>query len=523
MKKIFLLLAIVLFTFVFALPSFAAPQLRYSHAGSFENWTEEAYYSSPAVIDLDGDGSMEIVFSNYSITVLDAATGAVKWKVNSGYDRNTPVHEFGLSNGHTWSDVEIHDINCDGKYEIITGHGHGVISVLDSNGYFLPGWPQRPLDASVRCVEVADLDGNGTKEIIAGYGVESNTSVYVFNSDGTLRSGWPQTRGNNGITSWTAGLYMDNITTGDLDGDGKPEIVVPSDLSFISVFEEDGSAVMANREVYGDNAWGHIAFFEDYSAEIRNENKGWGFDVDGTELREELYKAEFGHSKAHICDVDGNGSKEVVVSVLMCNRKYAPTYPPTEYMSVAILNADRTRYSNDYLGYNWESIPTDLGSPLVQNSESVTSNMYQSNEICDIDGDGKVEILFNSYNGKVHCFGLDKREPYAWPYSLTKRSDPEFEYASPVVCYDFNRDGKKEIVFTSYYDSTTNYGIKNGSLYILSHEGRPLSVTTLPGSKEAGRYSNGAMAAPVVCDIDGDGTAEIIVNTIYGAICVYDV
>ena len=126
-------------------------------------------------------------------------------------------------------------------------------------------------------------------------------------------------------------------------------------------------------------------------------------------MRENLYKGEFGHAKAKVYDVDGNGTKEVIVTTIMCNRKYAPVYPPTEYMTVAILNADRTRYRNDELGYNWEVIPMDLGKPLYQNDGSVASGVFQSPTISDIDGDGKVEILFNSYNGKVHCFGLDKK------------------------------------------------------------------------------------------------------------------
>lgn len=498
------------------------PTLKYTNAGTFPLWTEESYYSSPAVEDIDGDGRKEIIFSNYTITVLDAATGETKWKVNSGKDRNTPVSEFGVSNGHTWSDIEVHDINGDGKKEIITGHGHGVISVLDCNGYFLSGWPQTPRDASVRSVEVSDLDNDGKKEIIVGLGVTDNTSVYVYNYDGTLRPGWPQTQGENGKSSWTYGIFMDGIATADLNNDGKKEIIVPSDLSFISVFEPDGTSYQANQAVFGQKNWGQISLYEDYSSEIRNDNKGWGYEVDGTELREELYKGEFGHAKAKVCDVDNNGTQEIVVSTIMCNRKYAPVYPPTEYMTIAILNADRTRYSNDALGYNWEVIPTDLGKPLYQNYDSVASGVFQSPTICDIDGDGKNEILFNSYNGKVHCFGLDKKEPYAWPFSLTKRSNPKFEYASPVVCQDINFDGKKEIIFTSFYDDTQGYGNIRGNLYILNYEGKTIYKSELPDSKEPGMHPNGSKAAPVVQDIDGDGAYEIIINTLHSGICVYD-
>lgn len=44
----------------------------------------------------------------------------------------------------------------------------------------------------------------------------------------------------------------------------------------------------------------------------------------------------------------------------------------------------------------------------------------------------------------------------------------------------------------------------------------------LPDTKEPGMYPNGAMAAPVVDDIDGDGAYEIVINTLHSAICVYD-
>lgn len=521
LKKIFFAAAmsfLILFSQAFAIE----PALKYKNGGTYELWTEESYYSSPVVVDLDGDGIMEIVFSNYAITVLDAASGNLKWRVNSGKDRNSPVVEVGGNNGHTWSTPVVDDINNDGLKEIITGHGHGVVSVLDQNGYFLNGWPQIPCDASVRSIEVYDLDGNGTKEIVVGMGVAGATSVYVYNFDGTLRDGWPQMTTDNGKTSWTYGVFMDTIATADLNNDGVVEIIVPSDLSYVSVFEPDGTVFYANSSVFGNKAWGQISLFEDYAAEIRNDNMGWGLPIDGTEMREELYKGEFGHSKAKVYDVDGNGSKEVVVTTVMCNRKYAPVYPPTEYMTVAVLNADRTRYRNDAFGYNWEVLPMDLGKPLRQDDVMITSGVFPSPTISDLDGDGMVEILFNSYNGKMHCISLNKKEPYAWPYSLTKRSSPRYEYASPAVCADIDFDGKKEVIFTSFFDEKMGYGNIKGYLYVLNYEGKLISKVELPDTKEAGMYPNGAMSEPVVCEIDGDGRYEVVINTLHGGICVYD-
>lgn len=73
MKKIISLVLAFSFLFLSSPVSYAYdinPTLKYQNAGSYEHWTEESYYSSPAVEDIDGDGKKEIIFSNYSITVL---------------------------------------------------------------------------------------------------------------------------------------------------------------------------------------------------------------------------------------------------------------------------------------------------------------------------------------------------------------------------------------------------------------------------------------------------------------------
>ena len=523
MKKLFCLaLALLL-----AAPTVSAmtPILKYQNAGTLALWTEECYYNAPVIDDIDRDGQKEIVFSNYSITVLNAHDGSVKWKVNSGYDRNTPFAEFGLSVGHTWCDAVVTDLEGDGQKEILTLHGNGTVSVLTPNGYFKPGWPQTPLYGAGRSLKTADLDRDGVQEILVGYGVGNCDSVYVLNANGTVRPGWPQlAQAQEGKIGFSYGVFMNNLSATDLDGDGDLEVIAPTDLSFISAYHDDGTPVSASSSVFGNRYWGQVALYEDYHAEIRGDNGGWGQPINGTEKREELYKGEFGHGISTLSDLDGDGVNEIIVSTIMCNRKYAPVYPPSEYMTIAVLNADRTRFKSEALDADWTTLPTDLGKPLVQNKISLPSRVAQTPVVSDLDGDGKKEILFNSYNGKVHCFSLDKREPYAWPYSLTKRTSPLFEYASPVVCRDLDFDGKQEVIFASFYDEDqTLPGIMQGSLYILNYEGRLISKTPLPPAKEAQNKHNGVMAAPAVEDVDGDGRYEVILNTQNGAICVYDI
>jgi hypothetical protein len=106
----------------------AAPVLKWQHGGCYASWCETGWYSSPAVADLDGDGTMEVIGSAYSIAVLDGATGALEWRMKSGHDRTEPDAD---NVGRTWPGIVVADVDADGEPEIVTAHGGGYVSVYD--------------------------------------------------------------------------------------------------------------------------------------------------------------------------------------------------------------------------------------------------------------------------------------------------------------------------------------------------------------------------------------------------------
>lgn len=63
-KNLYVLVLCLILIFPPAAAS-AAPMLKYSNAGTLSNWTEESYYASPVVCDLDFDGRKEIVFASF--------------------------------------------------------------------------------------------------------------------------------------------------------------------------------------------------------------------------------------------------------------------------------------------------------------------------------------------------------------------------------------------------------------------------------------------------------------------------
>ncbi|WP_204882815.1 FG-GAP-like repeat-containing protein [Pseudoflavonifractor phocaeensis] len=505
-------------------------------------YTEEAYYATPVVVDLDGDGALEAINAAYSLSVVNAVTGMEKWRINAGKDRSTPYSDYGnVASGQVFADFKVLDLDGDGELEIVIGYGNGSLSVLNSEGYFEPGWPQKPTSSPIRSLAVGDVNGDGKLEIVVGVGIASSVSVWVYRSDGTILPGWPQLADSQNANysqstitgnAYNYGVFANSIALGDLNGDNVPEIIVPNDTAFIGAYYGDSSLVTAS-DLFEGRSWGKVAVYEDYDQEISCENEGWGYPVDGDETRAELYRATFGHSAATYSDVDGDGVSEVVVTGLVFdrtgyNQSNDATLEDTRYMTAFIFNQDRTRYVNEALGFDWTSAPRDLGRCLKSYDKVSLAGGVFSEPVCaDLDGDGYQEILFNSYNGKLHCFNLDGTEHGQWPFTLPKSTSTAFEFACPPVCKDINGDGKLEVIVASYTENNDRTDTKvNGALYVLDCDGNLLASHDLHDgyASYSGTVSmhNGCMATPLVEDVDGDGKYEVLLNTTYYALCCYE-
>ena len=80
-------------------------------------YVEEAYRASPVVVDLEGDGTLEVLNAAHNLVVMDAATGAVKWRINSGKDRSAGFSDQGNTARQVFTDFEVLDLDGDGKNE----------------------------------------------------------------------------------------------------------------------------------------------------------------------------------------------------------------------------------------------------------------------------------------------------------------------------------------------------------------------------------------------------------------------
>jgi hypothetical protein len=506
-KKILVLLLV--FTPLYIAAAVPAPVFKWRNGGFSNAQFNKAMYTSPALLDINQDGVNEIIWANFKVFAFDGKTGNVIWSFFAGYDRSNPGKYNPIG---TDTNVAVADINQDGFGEIITAHTNGLLCAYDRNGNFLPGFPLKPAGRTdpIESLSVFDLDNDGYDEIIIGWANPKNLNVCVIGHDGAVKAGWPQYVPNPNANA--LGIFGQNIAVGDINNDGFGELVVPSDTGKVCAYYHDGRPLPINKQVYKTpwmSTWPDVVNYENYD----HEKLGWFLDG---------YFYMCTDYPAAIADVNGDGSSEIIImgGVYTC-----PGENPTDddydpiYATPFIYNLDRTRFNNGT--YNWESHLPKSGKPLT-NSWKIAALKRANPVLVDIDGDGKKEILSSSYDGKLHCYWLDKTEHGNWPFSVYDPAEGRIRFSSEPVVADLDNNGSLEVIFASWPQFYTHTG---GHLFILNSQGTLLHKTALPygDNGDVGELLyDGCLAAPTIGDVDGDGQVEIVLGMVYAGLVVYD-
>jgi VCBS repeat protein len=365
-------------------------------------------------------------------------------------------------------------------------------------------WTRNPFGAGeVRSLVVEDLENDGQLEIIAGSANTSTTyQVNVFEPNGAVRSGWPARR--TGDPGFGAGLFNENLAVADMNGDGFKEVFAPTASQYITALDRNGAQLGVNS-VYAPRAvWSQVGVGVDNAVDLR------GFANCGTE-----HRPNFENSAPVVADVNGDGIPEVIV-VGDVNNCATNT---SLYQMPFIFKVDRTRWSGS--GFDWTVIPSPgPGSAPLSVDYGVIETAVPNPVVVDLDGDGFKEILYPSYDGKLHAYWLDKTEHGSWPYTVpsTGASGDDFRFASEPAVVDLNNDGHPEVIFTSWPKKGTG---AVGQLIVLSYLGQELYRVDLP-AQASGDSWNGGLGAPTVANIDADPDLEVVVGTSASGVVAYD-
>ncbi|WP_245678319.1 FG-GAP repeat domain-containing protein [Chondromyces crocatus] len=445
----------------------SAPELRME---LMDRRYESGWLSSPVAADLDGDGVNEILVARAGYFTVFDAEGNERWR----FDEAASIAP------RFWSSPVVADFRDDERLEIVLAGG-GQVWMLDSDGNVLSGWP-REWQYELRSVAAGDVNDDGQLDVIVASTRHEPDILTAYTAGGDTIAGFPPAGAgaigcNVRENCWIAGAYDQNLAVGDLDGDGRQDIVATQDNAYTGFYRGNG-------ELFDSNP-----MFEDrpktlgvrYLHDLRLAQQGFA-DDESSDLQ-----AHFTNTAPTIADIDEDGTYEVI---LLASVQNAGQDRREQGVGLWVVRHDATRlpgfetpfHSDEYLGGLW-----DLDGNIVAMTNQVT--------VANIDGARGKEMIYAGFDGRIHAVRADGTE--FWAVTYTNRPDV---FTGGVVVGDLSGDGKPEIVFATYSPQGGQ-----SDLFILDAGGSILHQVKLPRL--------GSMAVPTLADVDGDGTVEILVST----------
>jgi hypothetical protein len=356
--------------------------------------TEVDHTVTPAVGDIDGDGLPDIVTARVGGQLIAFGhDGSVKWE---GTDAWSAAYSGAIA---------LADLDNDGTVEIIAGN-----FVTDHLGNRL--WTAPSPAGNWSATAAADLDGDGTLEVVLGHAAyHHDGSMYYSNEQ--VAYGYPQ--------------------IGNLDDDPEPEVLV-TNQDGITVLEHDGTIKYANLRPTGDpvgfTTWLRPATIHDFDGDgeadyaLSSANHYTAYRADASILWMATVSDQSGIAAGTAFDFLGNGTAEAMYADEHTMFVFDVTGTPifdisrtsgtlTEYPVVADVDNDGSAeivvVSNQYMG----------ASPTVQVIRDVEDRWIQARRIWN---QHTYHVTNVREDGTIPQF-----EPPHWEHLNTFRTNAQIE------------------------------------------------------------------------------------------------
>jgi hypothetical protein len=459
-------------------PTFAVPWLTF-------NSNVSAGAGSPVELatgDFDGDGDLDVVAAQ-AYTV-----GGFSFLRNEGAGRlGQPVSYPG--NGSA-SGIAIGDLNGDGKLDVAVSDGDGVavgtsVSIYFGHGDGTFGARQVNTLGSGRILPIGivavDLDGDGDLDLATATSGTGAVMVLRNNGNGTFAA----------PVSFPVGSFPQAIAAGDLNGDGRPDLVVGHEEYRVSVLMNNGTGgfspaagydnlhsgtvwagpllpCVALADLNGDGKldvlYGSTRTWDgDTGQVVQLRNTGGGTLVRGADIPMVLYSS--GPTDLVAADLNGDGAPDILaasysgraddgVCVILNNglgsfgpARLYPAGQSTIGVAAADMNGDGkpdVLTADDYS--NAVSIRYNPGNgvfPVVPEDFAGSAQNFQ--DAADVDGDGDLDIFTTGPHPSADD-GAVMRNDGAGRFSRTVIHNGQDGLSSGVL-RDLNGDGKPDLLF----------------------------------------------------------------------------
>ena len=397
--------------------------------GAVSTDRRQTVISSPAVGDLDGDGTAEIVFATMDggLWVIEhdgAVRGGWPFTMDETLVRGISNVDNAWENGF-FSSPALGDLDGDGDLEIAIGGMNGRVYAFHDDGTFSAGFPLElrteyeqaggTISKGERIISspaIGDIDGDGHPEIVIGTNQKTTGTYglgYAISHEGVIEEGWP---------AYLFGAYTNALpvvgegvpgspTLCDLDGDGTMEVAMHTIADAGVMLNHDGSEYARFARVASEFGTG-----------TNSSESGAGLIM--------INSGAFG-------DLDQNGSVDYFVGAM--GFEYA----------TGLLH-DGKRHDHDHLlaGWSGTTVDSNVGPkmPYLEFFPRIMEDMqfFLNPSIVDLNGDGFPEAINGSAGGILHAFDHTGREPAGWPKHVG-----QWILGTPVVG-DIDGDGLLEVL-----------------------------------------------------------------------------
>jgi hypothetical protein len=419
--------------------------------------------ASVAVNDFNGDRVPDLVVASQCQSSGDCSNGSVGVLLGKGDGTFQPAQNY-VSGGNNTAAVTARDLNGDGRTDLMLANQcqiasnckDGSISVLMGNGDGTFQVARNYISDGVFAfsVDSGDWNGDGKADLAVvnqcqtGSNCNGLVTVLLGNGDGTFQV----------PPSYDSGGYnADSVAAGDLNGDGKLDLVVAN--------------LCRSNNCNGGNS-GSVSVL-----------LGNG---DGTfQPAHEYATRGFGASSVAIADLNADGNADVVVA------NQCSTSDCKSGGSVSVLlgkGNGKLRAAQSYpSGAN-----TSLSVAIADFDKDGKLDLAVANQCQDSScQNGAVSVLLGNGDGTFRAGQIYASAGY---------------YTDSVAVGEFNGDGNPDLVLASQCQDST---CQQGGVRVLLGNG--------DGTFQAAQsYSSGGAQADSVAitDLDGDGIADLVVSNL---------